>query len=74
MLPVARCQTHVAFTSGQAGVELSFKKIVRWSPEVETDARRNVGERLLDSRDRPLAAYWYLTHTTSGILVRKMLA
>jgi hypothetical protein len=47
MLPVARCQTHVAFTSGQAGVELSFKKIVRWSTEVETDARRNVGENLI---------------------------
>jgi hypothetical protein len=59
MLPVARCQTQVAFTSGQAGVEVSFKDFVRLSPEVETDARGHVGERLLDSGDRPLTAYCY---------------
>lgn len=74
MFPVARCQTHLGFTSGQAGVELSFKNSVRLSPEVETDARGHVGERSFDFGDRPLTAYCYLTHTTSGILVRKMLA
>src|ERR1700732_5302807 len=50
MLPVARRETHLASTSGHAGVELSFRKVERFSPEIERDACRSIGERLLVSR------------------------
>jgi hypothetical protein len=73
MLPVAGPQTHLASTSGHAGDELSFRKVERFNPK-SNPMLVAVSANDYSFLDSSPTTYWYLTHTTSGILVRKMLA